>query len=84
MSETNYLQVEKHDAVALVRFNRPEVLNALCTGLMEEMAEVFTGFEADDSIAGDRADRKRQGFRRRADISEMRRSDYQYMLRTAV
>ena len=42
MSELQYLEVERHDAVALVRLNRPEVLNALCMGLMQEMAEAAT------------------------------------------
>ena len=34
MTELQYLEVERHDAVALVRFNRPKVMNALCAGLI--------------------------------------------------
>jgi enoyl-CoA hydratase len=45
MSELQYLEVERRDAVALVRLNRPEVLNALCMGLMQEMAEQFAELE---------------------------------------
>ncbi len=80
MSETSYLQVEKRDAVALVRLNRPEVLNALCMGLMEEMAEVFAGLEADDSIAVMVLTGNDKAFAAGADISEMREVSYQYML----
>jgi enoyl-CoA hydratase len=51
MSELQYLEVERHDGVALVRLNRPEVLNALCMGLMQELAQVFGELESDDGIA---------------------------------
>ena len=43
MTEMQYLEVERYDAVALVRFNRPKVMNALCAGLMDELAEVISG-----------------------------------------
>ena len=42
MTELQYLEVERHDAVALVRFNRPKVMNALCAGLMDELAEAIS------------------------------------------
>ena len=80
MSELQYLQVERHDAVALVRLNRPEVLNALCMGLMQEMAKVFTELEADDSIAVMVLTGNDKAFAAGADISEMKDVSYQYML----
>ncbi len=80
MSELQYLEVEKHGAVALVRLNRPEVLNALCTGLMEEMAEVFSVLEADDSVAVMVLTGNDKAFAAGADISEMKGASYQYML----
>ena len=80
MSELQYLEVERHDAVALVRLNRPEVLNALCMGLMQEMAEVFAELEADDSIAVMVLTGNDKAFAAGADISEMKEVSYQYML----
>jgi len=80
MSELHYLEVERHDAVALVRLNRPEVLNALCMGLMQEMAEVFAELEADDSIAVMVLTGDDKAFAAGADISEMKEVSYQYML----
>ena len=80
MSELEYLQVEKHDAVALVRLNRPEVLNALCMGLLQEMAAVFAELEADDSVAVMVLTGNDKAFAAGADISEMQEVSYQYML----
>jgi len=80
MSELQYLEIERHDAVALVRLNRPEVLNALCMGLMEEMAVVFAELEADDSIAVMVLTGNDKAFAAGADISEMKEVSYQYML----
>ena len=80
MSELQYLQVERRDAVALVRLNRPEVLNALCMGLMSEMAQVFADLEADDSVAVIVLTGNDKAFAAGADISEMKEVSYQYML----
>jgi enoyl-CoA hydratase len=80
MSKLQYLEVEKHDAVALVRLNRPEVLNALCMGLMQEMAEVFAELEADASVAVLVLTGSDKAFAAGADISEMQEVSYQYML----
>jgi enoyl-CoA hydratase len=80
MSELHYLEVEKRDAVALVRLNRPEVLNALCMGLMQELAQVFTDLESDDSIAVMVLTGNDKAFAAGADINEMKEVSYQYML----
>jgi len=80
MSELQYLEVKRHGAVALVRLNRPEVLNALCMGLMQEMAELFAELEADDSIAVMVLTGNDKAFAAGADISEMKEVSYQYML----
>ncbi|MCP4980370.1 MAG: enoyl-CoA hydratase [Gammaproteobacteria bacterium] len=80
MSELHYLEVEKRDAVALVRFNRPEVLNALCMGLMQELAQVFADLESDDSIAVIVLTGNDKAFAAGADINEMKEVSYQYML----
>jgi enoyl-CoA hydratase len=75
-----YLEVEKRDAVALVRLNRPDVLNALCMGLMDELAQTFQQLEADDAIAVIVLTGNDRAFAAGADISEMKDVSYQYML----
>ena len=80
MSELEYLEVEKHDGVALVRLNRPEVLNALCMGLMQELAQVFGELEADNDIAVMVLTGNDKAFAAGADITEMKDVSYQYML----
>ncbi len=80
MSDLQYLEVERHDAVALVRLNRPEVLNALCLGLMAELAQTFKQLEADDAIAVIVLTGNDRAFAAGADISEMQDASYQYML----
>jgi len=80
MSNLQYLEVEKRDAVALVRLDRPEVLNALCMGLMDELAQTFQQLEADDAIAVIVLTGNDRAFAAGADISEMKDVSYQYML----
>ena len=80
MSNLQYLEVEKRDAVALVRLNRPDVLNALCMGLMDELAQTFQQLEADDVIAVIVLTGNDRAFAAGADISEMKDVNYQYML----
>jgi enoyl-CoA hydratase len=80
MNELKYLQVENHDAVALVRFDRPEVMNALCMGLMEELSRVFAQLDGDDSVAAIVLTGSDKAFAAGADIGEMKDATYQYML----
>ena len=80
MSELKYLQVERHDAVALVRLNRPEVLNALCHGLMEELALTLGELDTDDTVAVIVLTGNDKAFAAGADISEMKDADYAHML----
>ena len=80
MSHWQYLESETHDAVALVRFNRPEVMNALCAGLMDELAQVIAGHDADDAIRAIVLTGNDRAFAAGADISEMQEVDYQHML----
>jgi len=80
MSNLEYLEVEKHDAVALIRLNRPDVLNALCMGLMDELAQTFKQLEADDAIAVIVLTGNDRAFAAGADITEMQDVSYQYML----
>jgi enoyl-CoA hydratase len=80
MSNLQYLEVEKRDAVALIRLNRPDVLNALCMGLMDELAQTFEQLEADGAIAVIVLTGNDRAFAAGADISEMKGVSYQYML----
>ena len=41
-----HIQVETRDAVGLITLDRPEALNALCAGLIEELAQALDAFEA--------------------------------------
>ena len=50
MSEQAHLLTETDGHVAIIRINRPKVLNALNLSLMQDLAELMEGFEADDSI----------------------------------
>lgn len=36
--------------VGLIKLNRPKALNALCAGLMQEVACALDGFEQDDAV----------------------------------
>jgi enoyl-CoA hydratase len=56
------IELESRGSVAVVRLNRPEKLNALTRGMMDELAAVFARVETDDSVraliltgAGERA-----------------------------
>ena len=80
MNELQYLEVETDDAVALVRLNRPEVLNALCLGLMDELAQVFAELGEDDEVAVIVLTGNDKAFAAGADITEMKDVSYQYML----
>lgn len=50
MSEEPILLTERDGHVAIVRLNRPKVLNALNLQLMEQLAELFEGYDADEDI----------------------------------
>jgi enoyl-CoA hydratase len=80
MSELQYLEIERREAVALVRFNRPEVLNALCLGLMAELAQTLRELDADDAVAVIVLTGNDKAFAAGADITEMKDASYAYML----
>ena len=50
MSDQPILLTERDGHVAIVRINRPKVLNALNLELMEQMAELLEGYDADDDV----------------------------------
>jgi len=50
MSDQPHLLTESDGHVAIVRINRPKVLNALNLDLMRDLADLLEGFDADDSV----------------------------------
>ena len=50
MSNEAHLLTEIDGPVAIIRINRPKVLNALNLDLMRDLADLMEGFDADDAI----------------------------------
>lgn len=50
MSELKYVLVERQGAVATVRLNRPEALNALSPELMADLAQAFRALDEDQDV----------------------------------
>jgi enoyl-CoA hydratase len=80
MNELQYLEVERHGAVALLRLNRPEVLNALCMGLMQDLAATLAELDGDDDVAVIVLTGNDKAFAAGADITEMKDASYAFML----
>ena len=72
-----YIVVEKHDRVGLIKLDRPEALNALCVGLIEELGKAVADFEADDNIGCLLVTGSEKAFAAGADIKEMVDKDFQ-------
>ncbi|MEP3244063.1 MAG: enoyl-CoA hydratase [Sneathiella sp.] len=72
----NNIIVETHEAVGLIRLNRPDALNALCQELTEEMGEAIDGFEADEKIGAIVVTGSSKAFAAGADIKEMKSKNY--------
>lgn len=62
---------ETHGAVAVIRLNRPEALNALNSTLARELLEAATGFDKDPAIRVMVITGSERAFAAGADISEM-------------
>lgn len=70
MSDAPLVLVETDGPVALIRLNRPEVLNALSTPLVSAIADAFEAIEADDAIRAVVITGGEKAFSAGADISE--------------
>ncbi len=64
--------VETHDRVGLIRLNRPKVLNALSTPLIEDLNAALEAFEADPAIGAIVLTGSEKAFAAGADIKEMK------------
>ncbi len=73
------LIVEAHDAVCLVRLNRPDALNALNSTLLAELARVLDTAEADDGVRCLVLTGSERAFAAGADIKEMSDKTYAQM-----
>ena len=70
------LIVEAHEAVTLVRLNRPEALNALNGQLMDELTAALDVAEADDGVRAIVITGSDRAFAAGADIKEMAPKSY--------
>jgi enoyl-CoA hydratase len=75
------LIVETADAVALIRLNRPEALNALNTTLLAELGEALAAAEADDTVGCIVLTGSDRAFAAGADIKEMSDKTYAQMFK---
>lgn len=75
MTQQDLVLVEKQDGVAVVRLNRPEVLNALNMPLRLRLAEVFEGFTGEDDLRAVVLTGDERAFAAGADIADMSKID---------
>ncbi|NXK56612.1 ECHM protein, partial [Chauna torquata] len=79
-SPFQFLQVQKAGArgsVGLIRLQRPQALNALCDGLMEELRRALDAFEADAQVGAIVITGSDKAFAAGADIKEMQDKSFQ-------
>jgi enoyl-CoA hydratase len=76
MTYANIL-VETHDAVGLIRLNRPQALNALNAALIAELGQALSAFDQDAKIGAVVITGNEKAFAAGADIKEM--ADKSYM-----
>ncbi len=75
-----HILLEKKDAVGLITFNRPKVMNALCPPLFVELVEALDDLESDEAIAVIVITGNDKAFAAGADIGQMSELTYQDML----
>src|SRR3990167_4202061 len=77
------LIVEAHDAVTLIKLNRPEALNALNSQLLAELCAALDAAEADDGVRCLVLTGSERVFAAGADIKEMSDKSYAEMFKQA-
>lgn len=75
------LIVEHHDAVTLIRLNRPQALNALNSELLTELAAALDAAEADEAVRCVVLTGSERAFAAGADIKEMSTKTYAEMFK---
>ncbi|MBS0505116.1 MAG: enoyl-CoA hydratase [Proteobacteria bacterium] len=71
MSNYETILIERHDAVTLVRLNRPQVLNALNSQVLGELIQAFAAYDADPGQRCLVLTGSEKAFAAGADIKEM-------------
>jgi enoyl-CoA hydratase len=71
-----FILVETHGRVGLIRLNRPQAMNALCDGLMDELKIALQTFEADEHIGCIVITGSEKAFAAGADIAAMKDLGY--------
>ena len=66
-----FIELETHERVGVIRLNRPKALNALCAGLVRELATALDGLEQNDEIGAIVLTGNEKAFCAGADIKEM-------------
>lgn len=74
-------KVGEKQNVGLVRLNRPKALNALCDGLITELTETVSAYDADDTIGAIVVTGSERAFAAGADIKEMLDKTYSVNLK---
>ncbi len=75
-----FIEVETHGRVGLIRLNRPQVLNALCDELMDEVGAALLAFDADAAIGAIVLTGSEKAFAAGADIKQMQARSYPAVL----
>ncbi len=71
MAEYEHILVEQRDGIAVVRLNRPKVLNALSTPLMAELMNALEALDVDNTVRCIVLTGNERAFAAGADIGEM-------------
>ena len=71
-----YILTETRENVGLITLNRPDALNALSDGLMDEVGQALTSFEQDDAIGAVVITGSAKAFAAGADIKGMKDRSY--------
>ncbi len=71
-----FILVETHGRVGLIRLNRPQALNALCDELMAELGAQLLAFDADPGIGAIVLTGSEKAFAAGADIKQMKDRTY--------
>jgi enoyl-CoA hydratase len=79
MTTYETILIERHDAVTLVRLNRPQALNALNSQVLAELIAAFADYDADDSQRCLVLTGSEKAFAAGADIKEMQAQGFAEM-----
>ena len=71
-----YILTETRENVGLITLNRPDALNALSDGLMDEVGQALAHFEQDDAIGAVVITGSEKAFAAGADIKGMKERSY--------